>query len=109
MAFCRKVDDAVDVLILHEFVEGVKVAYVHLDKLVVWLVLDVFEVGEVARISEFVEVDDVVFRVLVYEEAHYVASYEACATCDDNISFCSHSECEFFSVDMLLVNFVAQR
>ncbi len=41
VTFCRQVDDAVDMLILHELVESVKVADVHLHELVVRLVLDI--------------------------------------------------------------------
>ena len=67
MAFCRQVDDTVDMLILYELVERVKVANVHLHELVVWLVLDVLEVCEVARVGQLVQVDDFVFRVLVHK------------------------------------------
>ena len=85
VALCGKVDDAVDLLVLHQLVERVKIADVHLHKLVVGLVLDVFEVGEVARVCEFVEVNYLIIRVFVNEEAHNVASDETCAAGDDDV------------------------
>ena len=65
MGLCRKVDNAVHLLLLHELVEGLDVADIHPDKLVVRLVLDVLEVGKVAGISQLVEVDDLIFRIFV--------------------------------------------
>ena len=65
MAFSSEMDDAINFFILHELVESVKVANVHLHELVVRLAFDILEVSKVARIRELVEVDDIVFRVLV--------------------------------------------
>ncbi len=45
MALGGKVNDAVYLLVLHQLVEGVEIADVHLDKLVVRLVFDVLQVG----------------------------------------------------------------
>ena len=70
MALCCKVDDAVDVLVLHQLVEGIEVADVHPDELVVRLVLDVLEVGEVAGIGQLVKIDDLVLGIFVYEESY---------------------------------------
>ena len=84
VAFCRKVDDTVDLFILHELVERVEVADVHLHELVVRLALDVLEVREVARIGKLVKIDNLVFRILVHEKANYVATNEACAAGDDD-------------------------
>ena len=61
MRFSCQMDDTIDLLILHQLVESVKVADVHLHELIVGLVLNVLEVGEIASISELIEVDDVVF------------------------------------------------
>ena len=87
MGFGGKVDDAVNLLVLHQLVEGVKVADVHLDELIVRLVLYVLEIGQVAGVSEFVEVDDVVFGVFVDKEAHHVRSDESRASCYQNVPF----------------------
>ena len=85
VAFGGQVNDAVDLFVLHELVERVKVADVHLHELVVRLVLDILEVREVARIGKLIEVDNLVFRVLVHEQAHHVAPNEACTAGNDNV------------------------
>ena len=73
-------DDAINLFILHQLVERIKVADVHLHELIVWLVLDIFEVSQAASIGQLVEVDDVVLRVLVYKEADYMATDKASTT-----------------------------
>ncbi len=90
MALGGEVDDAVDVLFLHQLVDAIEITDVHLDELIVGLVLDVLEVGEVAGIGQLVEVDDLVFRVFVDEKSNDMAADEACATSDDDVSFVVH-------------------
>ena len=85
MAFCREVDDTVDMLILHELVESVEVADVHLHELVVRLPFDVLEIRKVARVGKLIEVDNPVFRVLVHEQTNDMASDKACAAGNDDI------------------------
>ena len=85
MAFSCQMDDAVDLLVLHQLVEGLKVADVHLHKLVVGLILDILQIRQVARIRQLVEVDDVVFWILVYEQAHHMAPNKACSAGNDYI------------------------
>ena len=87
MAFGSEVDDAIDLFVLHELVERVKVADVHFHELIVRLALDVLEVREVARIGKLVKIDNLVFRILVHEKANYVATNEACAAGDDDCFF----------------------
>ena len=84
MAFGSEVDDAIDLFVLHELVERVKVADVHFHELIVRLALDVLEVSEITRIGELVKIDNLVFRILVHEKANYVATNEACAAGDDD-------------------------
>ena len=85
MAFCRQVDDSVDMFVLHELVERVEVADVHLHELVVRLVLYVLEVREVARVGKLIEVDNLVFRVLVHEQANHVAPNKAGTASNNDI------------------------
>lgn len=87
VAFCCKVDDAINLLILHQLIESIKVADIHLHELIVWLVLDIFEVGEIASISELIEVDDVVLGIFVYKKAHYMRANKACTSSDEYSSF----------------------
>ena len=62
-----KVDDAVDLLVLHQLIEGIEVADVHLDELVVRLVLHILEVGKVTSVGKLVNVDNLVIRIFIYE------------------------------------------
>ena len=87
VALGSQMDDAVYLLVLHQLQEGVEVADVHLHKLVVGLLLNVLQVGQVAGIGQLVQIDDVVVRVLVHKQAHHMASYKACATSNNDCSF----------------------
>ena len=75
----RKVDYAVNLLILHQFVECFKVADIHLYELVVRSVLDVLEIRKISGISEFVEIDDFILRIFIYEKSYNMRAYEACS------------------------------
>ena len=86
-----QVDDAVHVFVLHQLIEGIKVADVHLDETIVGTVLNIFEVGKVARVGQFVEVDNLVFGVLVDKQADNVATDKSGTASDDNGSFEFHS------------------
>lgn len=86
MALGSKVNDAINPLVVHQLVECLEVADIHLHKLVVGLMLDVLEVTEVASIGQLVEVDDAVVGVLVHEEAHNMRADKS-RTTGDNYSF----------------------
>ena len=90
MTFGSEVDDAVDVLVLHQFIHAFKVADVHLDEAVVGLVLNVLQVGKVAGVGQLVEVDDFVFGVFVDEQADDMVADEACTASDDDGAFVCH-------------------
>ena len=85
VAFGREVDNAVNLLVLHELVESVKVADVHLHELVVGLALDILQVREVARVGKLIQVDNFVFRVLVHEQANHMATNKASTAGDYDI------------------------
>ena len=90
MALSGKMYDAVHVFLVHKAVEGVEVADVHLHERIVRGIFHVLQVGEVAGIRQFVEVDDTVFGIFANEEPHHMRADEACATGDDNGSFVIH-------------------
>ena len=83
----RQVDDSVNLLILHQLVESLEIADVHLHELVVRLVLYILEVGEVTCIGKLVEVDDVVLRILVDKKAYHMAADETGTAGYDYITF----------------------
>ena len=87
MALGSEMDDTVDLLVLHQLVESVEVAYVHLDKLIVWFVLDVLEISKIAGIRQLVEVDDFILWIFVHEETNDMRADKACAASNNYISF----------------------
>ena len=72
MTLSSQVDDTVNLLVLHELVECVEVADVHLNELVVWFVLDVLQVSQVTSVGKLVEVNDVILGILVHKQADYM-------------------------------------
>ncbi len=90
MTLGGEMDDAVDVFVLHQFQDTFEVADVHADKAIVGLFLDVLEVGEVACIGQFVEVDNLIVGIFVHKKANNMAADKAGATRDDDVSFISH-------------------
>ena len=76
MAFRREVDDAVHLFLLHQAIEGVEVADVHLHELVVRFVFHIFQIGQIARIRQLVQIDDAILRILVHEQADHMAADE---------------------------------
>jgi len=85
MALGREMDDAIHMLLCHELQDTLEVADVHPDKLVVRSVLDVFQIGEVTRISQLVEVDDLIVGIFVDEEADDMTSDETRAAGDNYV------------------------
>ena len=83
----KKVDDAVNLLLLHQLVESVEVADVHLHELIVRLVFNILQVGQVAGVGQLVEVDDVVVGIFIDKEAYNVRANEACTASDNYCSF----------------------
>ena len=72
MTLSSKMNNTIYMLILHQLIECIKVANVHLDKLIVGFVLNVLKIGKIASISQFVKVDDFILRILVYKKSHHV-------------------------------------
>ena len=85
MAFGREVYHPVDGILPEELPHPLVVADIGLYESVVRGVLDVREVGQIARIGQLVEVDDAVSGVLVYEQAYHMAPDEAGAARDQYV------------------------
>src|SRR5574344_2638128 len=86
MTLCRQVNDTVNLLILHELVESIKIADVHLHKLVVGLILYILKVCQVSSISKLVKIDDFIRWILVDKQANHMATDKSSTTCDNNVS-----------------------
>ena len=54
------------------------------------MVFDVFQVGQVSGVGQLVQIDNVVVRILVDEEAYDVAADETGSSGNDDISFKIH-------------------
>ena len=93
MTFSSQMDDAINLLLLHQLVEGIEVADVHLNKLVVGFVLDVLQVCEVTCIRQLVKVDDFVLWVLVCKETYNMRADKARTASNYNITL--HFVCCF--------------
>jgi len=85
VALCRQMNDAVDIILLHNGAHALKVADVCLDEGVVRLPFNITEVGEVAGIGEGIQIDDAVLRVFVHEEPHKVRPDEAGSAGDEDV------------------------
>ena len=85
MALCGKVDDAVDIVLLHDGAHAVEVADIGLHEGVVWLVFDILEIGKVACVGEGVKIDNFVLRVLVDEKTNDMRADESGASGNKNI------------------------
>ena len=64
MALGSEMDDAIHLVVLHQFQHQVEIADVALNECIIRLVLDVLEVSQVASVSQLVEVDDVILGYL---------------------------------------------
>jgi hypothetical protein len=80
-------DDAVNMLVADQLIHCIEIADIRLDKLVVGFILDIFEIGKVARIGKLVEIDYLVFGILIDKKPDYMASYESGSAGYDNCSF----------------------
>ena len=76
MALGGEVYDACYLMLADYAAHLVEIGDVGLHEGIIRLVLDVFQIGEIARIRQFVEVDNVVVGVFVDEEAHDVGTDE---------------------------------
>ena len=55
---------------------------------VVGLTLDVFQISQVSGVCQLIQVDDLIFRIFVDEQTHYVTANESGTSGDDDISLC---------------------
>ena len=90
MAFGRKVDDPVDVILPEQRPQHIQVADVTLLEHVVRGILDVPQVGKVPRVGQFVQVHDPVIRVFRHEQAYYVRADKARSARNQDGAFWCH-------------------
>jgi hypothetical protein len=78
MRFSGEVQHRINRFFFKEIFQEQAVANIAFDEAVVWVRFHIGEIFQVARVSEFVEIDDSI-RMVLKHIAHEVASDEACA------------------------------
>ena len=84
MALGCEMDDTGHMLLLHEGIDGIKIADVRTHKAVVGFILNIFEVREIARVGQLIHIDDAVLGVLVHEETYHMTSDKSGSAGDDD-------------------------
>jgi len=82
MTLCCQVNDTIHMLFLHQLVECIEIANIHLHKLVIWLILYVLEISQITSISQLIQINYIILGILIYEQTNYMASNKACTTCN---------------------------
>ena len=86
MRLCRKVYDAVNLILLHQGKHEIEITDICLDKHIIRPILDIGKIGKVARIGQLVDINDTIVRILVYKQTYYMAADEAGTSCNDYVS-----------------------
>ena len=77
-------------ILLEEFQHFIKVTDISSYKGIVRLIFDIFQIGQITGISQFIQIDYVIFRIFIDEQTYNVRSDEACSTCNQYISYEIH-------------------
>jgi len=83
--------DAVYTVFGNDPAHCLQIAYIRLDEGIIRTILHLLEIGQIAGISQFVEIDDMVFRIFPDKMNDQVAAYETGAPGNQNGSFAIHS------------------
>ena len=78
--------DTIYLLVLHQLVECIEIADIHLHELIVGLILSFLESTQIARRGYLIQIDNLIIRILIYEKSNYVATDKTRATGDNNTS-----------------------
>ena len=84
MALGCQMNDTLDLAVFQQAVHAFKIADVHFDKLIIGLVFHITQIGQVARVGEGVEADDVVVGIFIDEEANNMVADKAGSSGDDD-------------------------
>ena len=72
-----KVDNAVNVILLHETEHSVKVTNISFYKYIVCAAFNILKVCQIACIRQFIQIYDAIFRVFIHEKSYYMAAYKS--------------------------------
>ena len=76
MTFGSKMDDAVNPMLLHKGQDGIKITDVCLHKGIIGPVLYVLQVGKVAGVGQFININYVIIRIFLSKKTNHVAAYK---------------------------------
>lgn len=103
MAFCREVDDSIDLILTHDRADRVNVTDVCLDESIIRTILYVMEIGEVSGVCELIQIDDMVVRIFIDEKTDHMTAYEAGTAGNDYAPFEIHNLFKFRRVLLFVV------
>ena len=72
MRLRSKMDDAINLLILHQLIERLEITDIHLHEPVVRLVLDITKIGKIPGISQLIDIDYLIIRIFVDKQPDYM-------------------------------------
>jgi len=90
MALRSQVDDTIHLFLLHQPIESIEIADIHLHERIVRLILHILQIGQITRIRQLVQIDNAIFRILVYKQAHHMAAYKTGTAGNYDIAFEIH-------------------
>ncbi len=77
MRLGSQMNHSVKAIFFKKFNEELSVNNISLNKSVVWLFFNIFQIGKISRVSQFVEINDFIFRIFGYELADCVRTYKS--------------------------------
>ena len=86
MTFSSQVNNSINTILLEEFQHFIKVTNISLYKGRIRLIFDIFQISQITGISQFIQIDNMIFRIFIDEQTYNVRSDEACSTCNQYIS-----------------------
>ncbi len=85
MTFGRQVDHPVEKVRFKQLLNERGINNVALNKLVIGLVFNILQVGQITGISKLVEVNNVVLRILSNEQTYNVRANKPCTSGNENV------------------------
>ena len=86
VALGSQMDDAINLLLLQQAVDEVKIADVGFDKVVVGTRFDILEIGQIAGVGQLIQVVDLVIGIFVHHQSYHVRADESGSSCNQNLS-----------------------
>ena len=85
MALGRKVNNTINIVLLEDLQHLVVIADVGLNKCIIRGILNILQIGQIACIGQFIEVNDMIIGIFIYKKAHYMVTNKTCTACDQYI------------------------